>query len=340
MISEAERANALPAEMQVMEMAGRGGPEVLRPGRRPLPTPGPNDVLIRVSAAGLNRADVNHRSGLYTPGGDQSDLLGIEVSGEVVACGSEARMWRVGEEVCAWSPGGGYAEYCIAPEVQVLPVPRGLDHVAAASLPIAYFVAWADIFDLGALKPGESLLVHGGASGVGVAMIQLAAARGHRVFATAGSDERCRSCVELGAEQAINYRTHDFVAEVRRATGGHGVDLIVDMVGGDYVSRGLDVLAFQGRLVLISLLGGDHATVDLQKVVRGRFSIHGAMLRPVSNAFRGEIARKMQAHVWPLIESGAIRAQVHATFPLAEAAEAHRLLESGQQVGKIVLKVR
>lgn len=330
----------LNTKMRAIQLTGRGGAEVLQLTERALPMPGPEDVLIKVHAAGLNRADLNHRNGHYTPGKDQSDLLGLEVAGEIVACGSAVTLWQPGQRVCAWCPGGGYAEYCIAPQVQVLPVPRGVDYVGAASLPIAYFAVWSAIFDVAAMDTGETLLVHGGTSGVGVAAIQLAVAKNHQVITTAGSPEKCAACVALGAAKAINYHTEDFVSETMAFTENRGVDVILDMVGGDYIPREIDTLAFRGRLVVISLLRGEHAPINFWPVISRRISIHGAMLRPVSNAFRGKIAQRLRERVWPLIEDRKIRPVIFRTFPLAEAANAHRLLEAGMHIGKIVLTMQ
>lgn len=325
--------------MRAIEITKPGGPEVLVPVERPKPEPRPNEILVKVAAAGVNRPDVLQRMGLYPVPPDASDLPGLEVAGEVVACGSAVAMWKPGDKVCALVHGGGYAEYCVAPEVQALPVPKGLSLVEAASLPETFFTVWSNVYDRGALKPGESLLVQGGASGIGVTAIQMAAALGNRVFATAGSDEKCAACVKLGAERCFNYRTQDFVAGVKAATGGKGVNVILDMVGGDYVPRELKCLADDGRLVFIAFLRGPRAELDIGEVMRRRLTLTGSTLRPRPVEFKGAIARNLRDRIWPLIEAGRIRPVIYRTFPLAEAAEAHRLMESSQHIGKIVLTV-
>jgi NADPH2:quinone reductase len=329
----------LPDKMRAVEIAKPGGPEVLVPASRPLPVPKPGEILVKVAAAGVNRPDVLQRMGLYPVPADASDLPGLEIAGEVVACGSEARMWKVGASVCALAHGGGYAEYCAVPEVQALPVPRGLSAVEAASLPETFFTVWSNVYDRGRLKPGETLLVQGGSSGIGVTAIQMAKAMGNRVLATAGSDEKCAACVRLGADKAINYRTQDFQAEVLAATGGKGVNVVLDMVGGDYVPKELKCLADEGRLVFIAFLRGPKTELDINEVMRRRLVLTGSTLRPRPIDFKGAVARSLREHVWPLIEAGKIRPVVFKTFPLAEAAEAHRLMESSQHIGKLVLTV-
>jgi NADPH:quinone reductase len=326
-----------PARMRAVEITQPGGPEVLRLVERPRPQPGQGEVLIRVVAAGVNRPDVFQRLGRYTPPPGASDLPGLEISGTVEAIGANATRWRVGDAVCALVVGGGYAEYCVAPDVQCLPVPSRLDFTAAAAVPETFFTVWANVFDRGALKSGESILVHGGSSGIGTTAIQLARARGARVFATAGSDDKCRACEALGAERVVNYRTDDFVERVRELTDGRGVDLVLDMVGGEYTARNLSVLAVDGRLVQIAFLQGATVTLNLQLVMQRRLTITGSLLRPRSVAEKGAIAAAVERQVWPLIESGAVAPRVHATFPLAAAADAHRLLESSAHIGKIVL---
>jgi NADPH2:quinone reductase len=325
--------------MRAIEITKPGGPEVLVLVDRPKPEPKPNEILVKVAAAGVNRPDVLQRMGLYPVPPDASDLPGLEIAGEVVACGAAVTMWKPGDKVCALVHGGGYAEYCVAPEVQALPVPKGLSLVEAASLPETFFTVWSNVYDRGALKPGESLLVQGGSSGIGVTAIQMAAALGNRVFATAGSDEKCAACVKLGAERCFNYRTQDFVAEVKAATGGRGVDVILDMVGGDYVPRELKCLADDGRLVFIAFLRGPKAELDINEVMRRRLTLTGSTLRPRPVEFKGAIARSLRDRIWPLIEAGRIRPVIYRTFPLAEASEAHRLMESSQHIGKIVLTV-
>lgn len=328
---------ALPQKMRAVEIANPGGPEVLTPVERPLPQPKPNEVLIQVAAAGVNRPDVLQRMGSYAPPPDASDLPGLEVAGEVVACGAAVTMWKPGDKVCALVHGGGYAEYCVTPEVQALPVPKGLSLAEAASLPETFFTVWSNVFDRGALKAGETLLVHGGSSGIGVTAIQMAAAMGNRVFATAGSDEKCAACVRLGAERAINYRTQDFAAEIKAATGGRGVDVILDMVGGDYVPKELKCLADEGRLVFIAFLRGPKTELDINELMRRRLTLTGSTLRPRPVEFKGAIAQNLRAKIWPLIEAGRIKPVLFRKFPLAAAREAHQLMESSQHIGKIVL---
>ena len=330
---------SLPAKMRAVEIAKPGGPEVLIPAERPLPSPKAGEILVKVAAAGVNRPDVLQRMGLYPVPTDASDLPGLEIAGEVVACGAAAKMWRPGDRVCALVHGGGYAEYCVAPEVQALPAPKGLSLAEAASLPETFFTVWSNVFDRAGLKAGETLLVQGGSSGIGVAAIQMAAAMGNRVFATAGSDEKCAACVKLGAERAINYRTQDFVAELKAATGGKGVNVILDMVGGDYFPRELKCLADDGRLVFIAFLRGPKTELDINEVMRRRLTITGSTLRPRPVEGKGAIARSLRERVWPLIEAGRIKPVIYKTFPLAEAREAHTLMESSQHIGKIVLTV-
>jgi NADPH2:quinone reductase len=329
----------IPQAMRAVEIAKPGGPEVLRPARRPVPAPRPNEILIKVAAAGVNRPDVLQRSGNYPVPPDASDLPGLEVAGEVVAAGSSAKVFKPGDQVCALVHGGGYAEYCVAPEVQALPLPKGLSLVEAASLPETFFTVWGNVYDRGRLAPGESLLVQGGTSGIGVTAIQMAAATGNRVFATAGSDEKCAACLRLGAEKAINYRTQDFAAEIKAATGGKGVDVILDMVGGDYVPKELKCLADEGRLVFIAFLRGHKAELDINEVMRRRLTITGSTLRPRSVEFKGYLARSLREKIWPLVESGRIKPEIYRTFPLQAAADAHRLMESSEHIGKIVLTV-
>jgi NADPH2:quinone reductase len=323
--------------MRVIEIAVAGGPDVLRVGNRPKPVAGPGEVLIAVAAAGVNRPDVMQRKGMYPPPSGASDIPGLEVAGTVVAIGEGVALLAVGDQVCALVTGGGYAEFCIAPEVQCLPVPRGLSMIEAASLPENYFTVWTNVFDRGRLARGESLLVQGGSSGIGVSAIQIAHALGSRVFATAGSPAKCAACERLGAERAINYREEDFVEVTKSATGGHGVDVILDMIGGEYVPREIAALAEEGRLVLISTMGGAKAEIDLRAVMGRRLSITGSTLRARSPEFKGGIARSLRANVWPLLEIGSVKPVVHATFPLERASEAHRLMESSAHIGKIVL---
>jgi len=323
--------------MKVIEISQPGGAEVLRLAERPRPEPKPHEILIKVAAAGVNRPDVLQRMGNYAVPPDASDLPGLEVAGEVVAVGSKAKLFRVGEKVCSLVHGGGYAEYCVAPEVQALPVPRGLSLVEAASLPETFFTVWANVYDRGRLAPGESLLVQGGSSGIGVAAIQMAAATGSRVFATAGSDEKCAACLRLGAEKAFNYKTQDFEKEILKVTAGKGVDVILDMVGGDYVPRELKCIAEDGRLVFIAYLRGPKTELSIDAVMRRRLTLTGSTLRPRSVEFKGAIARSLREKIWPLIEAGKIKPEIYKTFPLAQASEAHKLMESSLHIGKIVL---
>jgi NADPH2:quinone reductase len=320
--------------MRAVEITQPGGPEVLRPADRPTPAPKDGEILVKVAAAGVNRPDVLQRMGRYPVPPGTSDLPGLEIAGEVVESGN---TWKKGEQVCALVAGGGYAEYCVVPEAQALPIPKGLTPVQAASLPETFFTVWSNVYDRGRLAPGETLLVQGGTSGIGVTAIQMAAATGNRVFATAGSDEKCAACVRLGAERAINYRTGDFAVEIRNATDGKGVDVILDMVGGDYVPKELKCLADDGRLVFIAYLRGPKSELDIDAVMRRRLTLTGSTLRPRPVAFKGEIARKLREKIWPLIESGRIKPEIYKTFPLEQAAEAHRLMESSQHIGKIVL---
>ena len=328
--------------MRAIEITQPGKPEVLQLCERPQPELKAGEVLIRVHAAGINRPDVLQRLGHYPVPPGASDLPGLELAGEIVD-GDLGELnnsgFRKGDMVCALVQGGGYAEYCAAPLAQCLPMPQGLSAVEAASLPETFFTVWTNVFDRAGLKEGETLLVQGGTSGIGVTAIQLATAMGHRVFATAGSDEKCRACEELGAERGINYRSEDFVEVVKSLTGGKGVDVVLDMVAGDYVAREIDCLADDGRIALIALLGGAKANVDLGQVLRRRLSISGSTLRPRPVAFKGAIAQKLREQVWPLFAAGKIKPVIYKTFPLAQAAEAHALMESSTHVGKIVLQV-
>ena len=302
-----------------------------------MPVPAAGEVLIRVAAAGVNRPDVFQRRGRYNPPPGASDIPGLEVSGAIAAIGPEVSGWRIGDTVCALVTGGGYAEYCVAPAPQCLPVPRGMDVITAGAIPETFFTVWTNVFQRGRLQPGESLLVHGGSSGIGTTAIQLAAHTGARVFATAGSAEKCAACERLGAERAINYRDADFVASVRELTGGRGVDVILDMVGGDYFARNVEALAVEGRLVEIATLQGVKAELNIQTVMAKRLTITGSTLRPRPVADKAAIAGELRRHVWPLLESGAVKPIVHATFPLRQAAEAHRMMESSAHIGKLLL---
>jgi NADPH2:quinone reductase len=323
--------------MQVVEIGSPGGPEVLRLAERARPRPGTGEVLIQVVAAGINRPDVMQRKGAYPPPAGASDLPGLEVAGAIVELGEAVQDFAVGDRVCALVSGGGYAEYCVAPAAQCLPVPVGLTDIEAASLPETFFTVWSNVFDRGALRPGETFLVQGGSSGIGVAAIQLAHALGSRVFATAGSEDKCAACVRLGAARAINYRSEDFVAVIKAETGGRGVDVILDMIGGDYLMRETAALAEDGRLVFINTMGGAKTTVNLLEVMVKRLTITGSTLRARPIAFKAEIARKLRQHVWPLFEVGKIKPVIYRSFPFAQASAAHALMESSEHVGKIVL---
>lgn len=325
--------------MRAIEMRGFGGPEVLQLCERDMPVPGPGEVLIRVSAAGVNRPDVLQRMGLYPVPPGASDLPGLEVAGEIVAGDMTGSELRIGDAACALVQGGGYAEYCVAPLAQCLPVPQGLSMLEAASLPETYFTVWSNVFDRARLLSGESLLVQGGASGIGVAAVQLARAMGNRVFATAGSDEKCRAVEALGAERCINYKTEDFVQVVRGLTANRGVDVVLDMVAGDYLPREMQCLADDGRIAIIALLGGAKAQIDLGQVLRRRLTITGSTLRPRSVQFKRDIAAQLKEKVWPLLEKRQIQPVIHTVLPLQAAAQAHALMESGQHIGKIVLQL-
>jgi len=325
--------------MRAIEIREPGGPEVLTPTERPMPAPGAGEVLIKVTAAGVNRPDVAQRQGKYPPPPGASDIPGLEVAGTIARVADDVAQWRVGDRVCALLSGGGYAEYCAAPAPQCLPVPAGLSDVEAAAIPETFFTVWTNVFERGRLAAGETFLVQGGSSGIGTTAIQLARERGARVFATAGSAEKCAACERLGAERAINYHDEDFVAVTREATHGRGLDVILDMVGGDYVPRHIEAMAVGGRLVQIATLGGAKANVFLPAIMQRRLTITGSTLRPRSVADKGAIASALRAEVWPLLEAGRVRPVVFRTFALDDAADAHRLMESGVHIGKIVLTV-
>ncbi len=329
----------IPETMTAIEIREPGGPEVLVPASRPRPDPGPGEVLVQVAAAGVNRPDVLQRLGGYPPPPGASDIPGLEIAGRIVALGQGVTAWTPGDEVTALVTGGGYAEYCAAPAVQCLPVPKGLGLAEAAAMPETFFTVWSNVFDRGGLGAGESFLVHGGSSGIGTTAIQLARAFGARVFATAGSADKCRACEDLGAERAINYRDEDFVAVVKEATGGTGLDLILDMVGGDYVQRNIEALAPDGRLVYIAFLGGPKVEVNLLPVMLKRLTITGSTLRARPVTFKADIAGKLKEKVWPLVEKGEVKPVMAERFPLAEAAAAHRLMETSSHIGKIVLTI-
>ena len=333
------RSQSLPETMTAIEIREPGGPEVLVPATRPVPRPGAGEVLIKVAAAGVNRPDVLQRKGGYPPPKGASDIPGLEVAGTVVAAGPEVETPKVGEQVCALVTGGGYAEYCVAPAPQCLPVPRGFSLEQAACLPETFFTVWINVFQRSGLKPGESFLVHGGTSGIGTTAIQLAKAFGCTVFATAGSAEKVKACKDLGADHAINYKDEDFVYVVNESTGGKGVDVILDMVGGDYIARDIKALAEDGRLSFIAFLGGPKAEVNFAAVMMKRLTITGSTLRARPVAVKAALAAELKAKVWPLLEAGTVAPVMAARFPLAEAARAHALMESSGHIGKIVLTV-
>ena len=326
--------------MRAVEITAFGAPEVLRLAERAMPVAGAGELLIRVSASGINRPDVLQRKGHYAPPPGASDLPGLEVAG-VIESGDAAALAQaglcIGDRVCALVGGGGYAQWCVAPVEQCLPVPSGLTDIEAASLPETFFTVWSNVFDRGRLQPGETLLVQGGSSGIGVTAIQLARAWGATVIVTAGSNEKCAACLALGAHYAINYQTQDFAAEVQRITGGKGVDVVLDMVAGGYVAREVQSLADDGRLVIIALQGGTQSDFNAGLVLRKRLTITGSTLRPRSVAFKGAIAAALREQVWPWLASGAVRPVIHTTFEAADAAKAHALMESSQHIGKIVL---
>jgi putative PIG3 family NAD(P)H quinone oxidoreductase len=325
--------------MRAIEITRPGGPEVLVETDRPRPSPAAGEVLVKVAAAGVNRPDVMQRMGHYPPPPGVTDIPGLEIAGVVEQIGPDVSEWRAGDRVCALVAGGGYAEYCVAPAPQCLPVLANVDFVHAAAIPETFFTVWTNVFERGRLKRGESLLVHGGSSGIGTTAIQLAHALGSRVFATAGSAEKCAACERLGAERAINYREQDFVAAVKEATGGKGVDLVLDMVGGDYFSRNIDALAMDGRLVSIAVLNGVKASINILTMMQRRLTLTGSTLRTRSIAEKGAISTALRQRVWPLLESGDVSPVIHATFPLRAAADAHRVMESGAHIGKLVLVV-
>lgn len=323
--------------MVAIEIVSPGGPEMLQAVQRPVPRPTAGEVLIRVEAAGVNRPDVLQRQGNYPPPPGASDIPGLEIAGTIVEVDAHAPRWRAGDRVCALVSGGGYAEYCVAPAVQCLPIPGNMTVVSAAAIPETFFTVWTNLFRRGGLQPGERVLIHGGSSGIGTTAIQLAQASESIVFATAGSDAKCEACRRLGADVAINYRTQDFVEVVRRETSGAGVDVILDIMGGDYFARNLDCLALGGRLVQIGLLGGSQAQVDLGRIMRRRLTVTGSTLRVRTVEEKGELARDLEANVWPLLASGRVGPVIDRTFPLADAAGAHRRMETSAHIGKIVL---
>jgi putative PIG3 family NAD(P)H quinone oxidoreductase len=325
--------------MRVVEISQFGGPEVLRIAERPVPIPAAGEVLIKTAAAGVNRPDVIQRYGKYAPPPGASDIPGLEVAGHIQGRGDGVVQWHEGDAVCALLAGGGYAEFCVAPQSQCLRPPGRLSLIESAAIPETFFTVWTNVFERGRLQRGEAILVHGGSSGIGTTAIQLAKAFGAQVFATAGSDEKCAACESLGAVRAFNYRTSDWVAAVRDVTVGRGVDIVLDIVGGDYVARNLDVLAVEGRLVQIAFLKSSKIELDLMQVMRRRLTITGSTLRPRSPEEKGAIARQLAEHVWPLLENGTVKPVIHATFPLERAGEAHQMMEASAHIGKIVLTV-
>jgi NADPH2:quinone reductase len=325
------------ATMIAVSISRQGPPDVLKPVELPIPQPGTGEVLIEVAAAGVNRPDLMQRQGKYPPPPGASEIPGLEVAGTVVAKGPEVDRWTPGDRVCALVTGGGYAQFCTAPAPQCLPLPEPLGFVSAAAIPETFFTVWGNVFDRGHLRAGETFLVHGGSSGIGTAAIQLARAFGATVFATAGSKEKCEACERLGATRAVNYHEEDFVQELMASTNGRGVDVILDMVGGDYFMRNIDLLALEGRLLQIALLRGARAEVNLARLLRQRLTITASTLRSRSIEEKGRLAEALERSVWPLIQSGKVSPVIYATFPLTDAADAHRVLEEGRHIGKLVL---
>lgn len=325
--------------MKAIEISQPGGPEVLVPCERTQPVAGAGEVLIQVTAAGINRPDVLQRAGLYRAPADACDLPGLEVAGTIIDGDLQNSGFSIGDRVCALAPGGGYAEFCVVPTSHCLPIPGGLTDTEAASLPETAFTVWSNVFERGQLNKGESLLIHGGSSGIGITAIQIATALGHEVFVTVGSDEKAAACESLGATRAINYETDDFSKEIKNLTDGRGVDVILEMVGGDYIPRDIRCLADDGRIVIIGLLGGVQSEIPLAQILLRRLTITGSTLRPRSVAYKAEIAQALRERVWPLIESGQIKPVIDSVFPLEQAAEAHRRMESGEHIGKIVLEI-
>lgn len=331
---------SLPASMTAIAISKPGPAEGLVPEQRPMPQPGDGELLVKVEAAGVNRPDVMQRLGMYPPPPGASDIPGLELAGEVVALGPNTKRWKVGDKVTALVAGGGYAEYALVPEPQALPVPAGISMIEAAAIPETFFTVWHNVFERGALKPGETFLVHGGTSGIGTTAIQLAKALGaSQVFTTAGSDEKCAACRKLGADVAINYNTEDFVAAIKSATANKGVDVILDMVGGDYIQRNYEAAAVEGRIVQIAYQRGIKAMVDFRHLTGKRINHTGSGLRPRSVADKGKMAQALEQTVWPLLAKGIARPVIDSTFPLAQAAAAHARMESSQHIGKIVLTV-
>jgi NADPH2:quinone reductase len=330
---------SVPPTMNAVAIATPGGPEVLRLTQLPTPKPGSGQLLVKVAAAGVNRPDLAQRAGFYPPPPGHSPLPGLEIAGEVVEAGADTTRWKAGDKVCALVNGGGYAEYCVAEETSALPVPAGFDMVRAAALPETFFTVWNNVFERGHLAAGEWLLVHGGSSGIGTTAIQLAKAFGARVIATAGSADKCQACLDLGADKAIDYKTEDFVAAAKAATGGKGVDVILDMVGGEYTDKNVAMAAEDGRIVQIATLGGVEAKVNLARLMMKRLTLTGSTLRPRTREVKAGFARALEEKVWPLLAAGKVRVVMDSTFPQAEAAAAHRRLETSQHIGKVVLTV-
>jgi NADPH2:quinone reductase len=325
--------------MTAVAITAPGGPDVLKATSLATPKPGAGQVLVKVAAAGVNRPDVAQRMGVYPPPPGHSPLPGLEIAGEVAETGEGVSRWKAGDRVCALVNGGGYAEYCLAEETSTLPVPAGLDMVRAAAVPETFFTVWNNVFERGRLAAGEWFLVHGGSSGIGTTAIQLARAFGARVMATAGSAEKCRACLDLGADRAVNYKSEDFVAAAKEATGGRGIDVILDMVGGEYADRNIAAAAEDGRIVQIATLGGADAKVSLARLMIKRLTLTGSTLRPRTREVKAGFARALETRVWPLFAAGKLKVVMDSTFPLAQAAEAHRRLESSQHIGKVVLTV-
>jgi putative PIG3 family NAD(P)H quinone oxidoreductase len=330
---------SIPDTMSVIAITKPGGPDVLQIQQMPVPVPGPGQLLVKVHTAGVNRPDVLHRIGVYMPPKGASPLPGLEISGEVVAAGSDTTRFKVGDQVCALTSGGGYAEYCLADEPSTLPIPKGLSLAEAAAVPETFFTVWHNVFQRGGLNSGEWLLVHGGSSGIGTTAIQMAVAMGAKVLITAGSKEKCEACVNLGATRAINYRDEDFVEVVKEVTEGHGADVILDMVGGSYIERNIKAASIEGRIVQIAFLGGPKAEVNFMNLMLKRLIFTGSTLRPQSVEAKGEIASELEEKIWPLIEAGKIKPVMDKSFALADAGQAHAHMEAGAHIGKIVLEV-
>ncbi len=325
--------------MRAITITQPGGPEVLQLSERPRPHPTAGEVLVKVAAAGVNRPDIAQRKGVYAPPPGASDIPGLEIAGAITQLGEDVTRWKIGDQVCGLVTGGGYAEYCTIPEGQCLPIPQVSSLIEAASLPETFFTVWSNLFDRAKLKPGETLLVHGGTSGIGVTAIQMAKAMGCEVYTTAGSYEKCKFCIQLGATKAINYKTENFREVIKEATYGKGVDVILDMVGGDYTPDNIKLLAMDGRLVVISALKGKEGTVDFNLITHKRLTITGSALRARDTAFKTDIAQNLEKTIWPLLASGQIKPVIYKTFPFEQATDAHRLMESSEHIGKIVLTV-